>query len=145
VRRGAGRPHRVNAALDRLRERLKEPNAGPVQLRVVVQARLPRGQARPVQLEYQRIASWLIDCRTSEAVTHSRQQLRALMQSLDRVSLPLPPLERAPIDLRAVSGDELLAELDRRGIVRVRFAEIPDAILRREFGRRLRGQREGAA
>ena len=66
VRRGAARSHRVNALLDRL----KESGAGPVQLRVVIQALLPRGQVRPVQLEHQRIASMMVDCRTPEAVKH---------------------------------------------------------------------------
>jgi hypothetical protein len=142
VRRGTGRPHRVNVALDRLRERLQEPGAAPTQLRLVLEARLPRGQARPVLLEYQRIATWMMDCRTSEAVTHARRELRALMNHWDRVSLPVPPLVRA-IDPRAVPDGELLAELDRRGIVRVRVAENPDAILRREFGQRLRRKGQG--
>jgi len=57
VRRGAARSHRVNALLDRP----KESGRGPVQLRVVIQARLPRGQTRPVHLEHQRIASMMVD------------------------------------------------------------------------------------
>jgi hypothetical protein len=76
------RPHRVNAALDRLRER-----QDPTTLRLVVQARLPRGQGRPARYEYQRVASWRIDCRTQVAVKHVRACLRDLIREIDRVQL----------------------------------------------------------
>lgn len=74
VRKGAGRPHRINLALDRLRER-----AGPTTLRVVVQANLPRGQGRPSRLQYQRVGSWLIDCQSPADVAHVRSELANLM------------------------------------------------------------------
>src|SRR5215469_6167406 len=83
VRRGASRSHRVNALLDRL----KESGTGPVQLRVVIQARLPRGQSRPVHLEHQRIASVMIDCRTPEAADHARKTVLRAVRSLPRKSL----------------------------------------------------------
>jgi len=60
VRRGKARSHRVNAALDRQRERQL-----PTSLRVVIEANLPPGQDRPSRMEYQRIASWMIECRSS--------------------------------------------------------------------------------
>jgi hypothetical protein len=82
VRRGTGRPHRVNISLDRLRD-----SQGPATLRLVVQARLPRGQGRPSRHEYQRVASWLIDCRTPVAVTHVRASIRDLMREIDRTHL----------------------------------------------------------
>jgi hypothetical protein len=81
VRKGAGRPHRTSLSLDRLRER-----QGPTTLRVVVQANLPRGQSRPSRLEYQRIGSYMIDCRTPEAVQHVRACLKSLMRDLDHTS-----------------------------------------------------------
>ena len=77
VRKGAGRPHRVNLALDRLRER-----QGPTTLRVLIQANLPRGQGRPSRLQYQRVGSWLIDCGNPEAVAHVRAELAGLMDAL---------------------------------------------------------------
>jgi hypothetical protein len=80
VRKGAGRPHRTSLSLDRLHER-----QGSTTLRVVVQANLPRGQSRPSRLEYQRIGSYLIDCRTPEAVQHVRACLKGLMRDLDRL------------------------------------------------------------
>ena len=46
--------------------------------------------------------------------------------------------KNASVDLRAVPWQDLLAELDRRRIIRVALDGVPDAILRREFGRRLR-------
>src|SRR5579864_3691422 len=77
VRRGTGRPHRTSLALDRLRER-----EGATTLRVVVQANLPRGQGRPSRLEYQRVGSWLIDCRSPADVVHVRAGLANLMRTL---------------------------------------------------------------
>src|SRR5215469_1141721 len=136
VRRGAARSHRVNALLDRL----KESGTGPVQLRVVIQARLPRGQARPVQLEYQRVHSTMIDCRTPEAADHARRTVLRAEKSLHRTSISQVG-EPESIDLRAVPWEQLLDELDKRGIATVDFESVPDAILRREFGRRLRKNR----
>ena len=135
VRRGAARSHRVDALLDRL----KESGAGPVQLRVLIQARLPRGQARPVRLEYQRLASTMIGCRIPEAADHARRTVLRALQSLNRVSLS-QAVEPEKVDLRTVPWEDLLNELDRRGIAAVDFENVPDAILRREFGRRLRGK-----
>lgn len=77
VRKGAGRPHRISLALDRLRER-----QGRTTLRVVVQANLPRGQGRPSRLLYQRVGSYLIDCTNPEAVAHARAELEKLMHRL---------------------------------------------------------------
>ena len=85
VRKGAGRLHRINLALDRLRER-----QDPTTLRVVVQANLPRGQSRPSRLQYQRVGSYLIDCRTPEAVAHVRAELASLMHGMDKVSQERP-------------------------------------------------------
>lgn len=128
----------MNAILDRL----KESGTGPVQLRVLIQARLPRGQGRPAKLAYQRLGSTMLDCRTVEASLHARRAIRAAVQALHRVSLQ----NEAPakIDLRAVPWEILLDELDRRGIATVDFESVPDGILRREFGRRLRGNRAAA-
>jgi hypothetical protein len=67
VRRGAARSDRVTALLDWL----KESGAGPVQLRVLIQASLPRDRARAVQLEYQRITSR--DVESSATAVHSAQ------------------------------------------------------------------------
>ena len=106
--------------MNALLNRLKETGVGPVQLRVVIQARLPRGQARPVQLEYQRIASMMIDCRTPEAADHARRTVLRAVQSLDRKSLS--QVEEFPsVDLRAVPWEQLLDELDKRGITTVDF------------------------
>ena len=136
VRRGAARSHRVTALLDRL----KESGSGPVRLRVVIQARLPRCQARPVQLEHQRITSLMIDCRTPEAADHARKTVLRAVQSLHRKSLSQSE-EPEKVDLRSVPWEQLLNELDKRGITTVDFDSVPDAILRREFGRRLRKNR----
>jgi hypothetical protein len=126
----------VSAALDRIRE---QGNASRLTtLRVVVEANLPRGQNRPPRLEYQRLTSYRVDCHTPEAFQHARATVNKVMKSLDGISLPEPV---APVDLRAVPWQDLLAELDRRGIASVRFDDIPDAVIRREFGRRLRGTR----
>lgn len=136
VRPGTARQHRVNALLDRL----KESGAGPVQLRVLIQARLPRGNARPVQLEYQRITSVMVDCRTPEAAQHARRAIRSAIQALNRARISEPERPRK-VDIQTVPGEILLDELDRRGLAMVDFDSVPDAILRREFGRRLRGKR----
>ncbi len=80
VRKGKGRPHRVNLALDRLRER-----QDPTTLRLVVQANLPRGQSKPSRLQYQRLGSYLIDCRTPQAVAHVRAELANVMLSLSHL------------------------------------------------------------
>jgi hypothetical protein len=82
VRKGRARIHRINLALDRLRA-----TGGPTTLRVVVQARLPRGQGRPVRYEYQRVASWLVDCRTPRAAMGVRAWLGDQVRRLDRVRL----------------------------------------------------------
>jgi len=83
VRRGKARTHRVNAALDRLRERQSGPNPpASTRLRIVIEANLPRGQERPSRMEYQRIASWMIDCRTAEAVEHVRNSIRENLHQL---------------------------------------------------------------
>jgi len=51
-------------------------------------------------------------------------------------------VEESPsVDLRAVPWEKLLDELDKRGIATVDFESVPNAILRREFGRRLREKR----
>jgi hypothetical protein len=60
------------------------------------------------------------------------------VQSLHRRSLS-QAVEREKVDLRTVPWEDLLNELDKRGIATVDFENVPDAILRREFGRRLRG------
>ena len=82
VRKGAARQHRINLALDRLRA-----TGGPTTLRIVVQARLPRGQNRPVRYEYQRVGSWLVDCRTPRAAMGVRAWLGDEIRRLDRVRL----------------------------------------------------------
>jgi hypothetical protein len=80
VRKGAGRLHKINLALDRLKA-----TGGPTTLRVVIQARLPRGQTRPVRYEYQRVGSWLIDCRTARAAVGTTAWLGAAIRKLDRL------------------------------------------------------------
>jgi hypothetical protein len=82
VRKGKGRIHRINLALDRLRA-----TGGPTTLRVVIQARLPRGQTRPVRYEYQRVGSWLLDCRSPTAAMVVRSWLGDQVRRLDRVRL----------------------------------------------------------
>jgi hypothetical protein len=82
VRKGRGRIHRINLALDRLRA-----TGGPTTLRVVIQARLPRGQTRPVRYEYQRVGSWLVDCRSPTAAMVVRSWLGDQVRALDRVCL----------------------------------------------------------
>ena len=115
VRKGAGRRHRINLALDRVRER-----HDPTTLRVVVQANLPRGQSRPSRLQYQRVGSWLIDCRTPEAVAHVRAELANLMHGMDR-SLDRSPERREGCEtvttggLEGASDADLMRELERRG------------------------------
>jgi hypothetical protein len=104
VRKGAGRPHRVNAALDRLRER-----QDPTTLRVVVQANLPRGQARPSRLEYQRVTSWLVDCRTPEAVQTVLGILDKLIASWDGCRIVVrhrPTADTGATDGQRASGPE---------------------------------------
>ena len=81
---GKARSHRVNAALDRLRE---QPTPPPTRLRVLVEVNLPRGQRRPPRLEYQRVASTMIDCRTPEAARYVRRMLAHLMRRLHGMSL----------------------------------------------------------
>ena len=83
VRRGKARSHRVNAALDRFKERQSGPNPPTTSLRIVVEMNLPRGQERPSRLEYQRITSWMIDCRTPEAAGFARRAFRDLIRKLD--------------------------------------------------------------
>jgi hypothetical protein len=53
----------------------------------VIQARLPRGQTRPVRYEYQRVASWLVDCRTARAALGATAWLGTGIRKLDRVKL----------------------------------------------------------
>ena len=116
VRKGTGRPHRVNLALDRLRER-----QDPTTLRLVVQARLPRGQTRPSRFEYQRVGSWLIDSRTPQAVARVRAELANLMHTLDKISLDRPPEPRELCETITAGGLGpatdlgLMRELERRG------------------------------
>ena len=82
----------------------------------------------------------MIDCRTAEAADYARRTVLRAVRSLDRVSLS--EVEEPPsVDLRAVPWEQLLDELDKRGITTVDFESVPDAILRREFGRRLRKNR----
>lgn len=93
VRKGAGRPHRINLALDRLRER-----QGATTLRLVLQANLPRGQGRPSRLQYQRLTSYLVDCGSPAAVTRVREALANLMDKLsdpaeDEQCLPIQPAQ----------------------------------------------------
>jgi hypothetical protein len=75
VRRGKALSHTVRAAWDR--------HSGPTSLRLVVEADLPRGQARPSRLQYQRLDSWIVDCRTTEAADYAPAAIRELMRQLD--------------------------------------------------------------
>ena len=79
---GKARPHRVNAALDRQRERQL-----PTRLRIVIEANLPRGQDRPPRMEYQRLASWMIDCRSSDVAVNVRHVLRDFLRRLKRTGV----------------------------------------------------------
>ena len=81
----------------------------------------------------------MIDCRTPEAADHARRMVLRAVQSLNRKSLSQGE-EPEKVDLRAVPWEQLLDELDKRGITTVDFESVPDAVLRREFGRRLRGK-----
>lgn len=114
VRKGTGRSHRINLALDRLHER-----QGPTTLRLVLQAHLPRGQERPSRLEYQRVGSYLVDCGSPEALARVREALGSLMQTLTDQSVAPPTQEPSP------RPDPTLTEVDP-GLQKVlrRFAEI---------------------
>ena len=86
VRAGKSRDHRISNALDNL-----QTAGGPVTLRVVVEANLPRrSKGRKQAREYQRITSYLVDSRSPEALAHVRKQLRNLMRELNGAILEAP-------------------------------------------------------
>lgn len=92
VRRGRARQHRISNALDALKAA-----GGPVTLRLTVEAYLPRRAAgRREAREYQRITSYLIDCRRPEAVRHVFLSLREIMRQLDRTAPAVPEERLAP-------------------------------------------------
>lgn len=83
VRKGRGRSHRLSISLDNLKAA-----GGPVSLRVVVEANLPRrSKGRRQVREYQRMASYLVDCRTPEVINYVRRKLRDTLIELDRTTL----------------------------------------------------------
>ncbi len=137
VRKGAGRPHHVSLALDRLRER-----QDPTTLRLVVQARLPRGQSRPSRLQYQRVGSYLIDCRTPQAVAHVRAELANLLHTLNNISLDRPPEPQERCEAITAGGlgpatdAALMRELERRGgRLQIDVTDIPTQLLHVEIKR----------
>src|SRR6516164_6976161 len=84
LRRGRGRGHRVDNALNRL-----ATEDGPATLRVELQCYLPRrrnpGQGRP---EYQRMgATFLVDCKNNAALAYVGRQIRECLRKLDRASI----------------------------------------------------------
>ena len=103
VRKGKGRSHRMSIALDNLKAA-----GGPVSLRVVVEANLPRrSKGRRQAREYQRITSYMVDCRAQEAVRFTRNTIDELMRFLDclrpgdtlrvsRIHANLTPLMQEP-------------------------------------------------
>jgi len=78
----------VNGRREEPRVRAAARLPGSSRLRLELQVLMPGPGPRRL---YERLGSWLVDCRTPAAVAHVEAELRRLMRELDGLVLPEDP------------------------------------------------------